>query len=274
MKHGNTDTPAVRRSTFISSSGVDNILRTKSFNEKGPNHRRTLISFGSIAALIGFILSGPVGSVLVLIIKPQPAWTSAANFVTNYNSLQTIPYYFGFILIGGMLILTVAHHLNADNEPPRDKMHIFLSVVWTTIFAAIIFFNYICQLAFVHHLAIDYKPENDQLIATLTMANPASLSWAIEMWGYAILGVATWLLSAYYREKNKAIYFLLISNGVASVVGAASYVYDGNWLLTTAGVASYASWNILMIVLLILIYRQSKSKYEISNTCHNQTTCN
>src|SRR5215210_6517686 len=103
-----------------------------------------LISFGSTVALAGFILSGPVGFLTVLFMKPQPSWTSARDFVTNYNSLQNIPYYFGFILVGGMLILAAAHYLNSGKENELDKLHIFLAVVWTVIFAVLIFFNYIC----------------------------------------------------------------------------------------------------------------------------------
>ncbi|MFL5789121.1 MAG: hypothetical protein ACJ748_13760 [Flavisolibacter sp.] len=255
-----SNTPVAQHSAFYTTASVGNTPNTRSLNVKAANDKRTLISFGSIAALIGFIFSGPVGFVLILLIKPQPAWTSAANFVAQYNSLQNMPYYFGFILIGGMLILAVAHYLNAESELPLDKMHVLLSVVWTTIFAALIFFNYICQIAFIHHLVTNYNPDNDMAISTLSMANPASLSWAIEMCGYAILGVATWLLSPYYRNKNKTIYFLLIANGIISIFSAALFVYNGKWLLTTAGLTSYFLWNILMIVLLILIYRYSKKE--------------
>lgn len=58
MEHGKTETLVVRRSTFQTSAGVDK--------------RRALISFGSIVALIGFILSDPVGFGLVQLAKPQP----------------------------------------------------------------------------------------------------------------------------------------------------------------------------------------------------------
>ncbi|MFL5740401.1 MAG: hypothetical protein ACJ75B_09310 [Flavisolibacter sp.] len=258
MKPGKTNTPVAQHSAFYNSAGDGVIPNKGSLDVRAANDQRTLISFGSIAALIGFILSGPVGFLLVLLIKPQPAWTSASNFAAHYNSLQNIPYYFGFILIGGMLILAVAHYLNADKELPLDKMHVLLSVVWTTIFATLVLFNYICQIAFIHHLATNYNPDNDTAISTLSMANPASLSWAVEMCGYAILGVATWLLSAYYRNKNKTIYFLLIANGIISILSAAFFVYNDKWLLTTTGLASYFFWNILMIVLLFLIYRHSK----------------
>ena len=220
--------------------------------------KRSLISLGALTAFVGFVLSGPVGVLLVQITKPQPAWTSVQEFVANYNPLQNLPYYFGFILVGGMLMLATAHYCNSRYESELDKMHILLSVIWTTIFAALIFFNYICQTTFIHHLATHYKPEYDTAIATLSMANPASLSWALEMWGYAILGVGTWLLAAFYRDKNRTIYLLLVTNGVISVFSAALFIFNNEWLLTAAGLGGYLFWNLLMAILLILIYRYSK----------------
>ena len=196
-------------------------------------NKRNLISLGSLLSLAGFILSGPVGFLLVQAIQPQPAWTSAANFVENYDSLQNIPYWCGFILVVGMLILAAAHYLNADEAGPFDKLHVLLALTWTTIFAVLIFFNYICQISFIHHMARHYKSEYDSVISTLTMANPSSLSWSIEMWGYAILGVATWHMSVFYRNRNPLIYVLLIANGIVSVLSAVLFVIDERWLLTT-----------------------------------------
>jgi hypothetical protein len=221
-------------------------------------NKRHLISLGSLTALTGFILSGPLGFLLLRLFKPQPEWDSAALFVENYNPIQNIPYWFGFILVGGMLILSAAHYLNAGEEKAVDRLHILLSLAWTTIFATLIFFNYICQISFIHHLATNYKAEYDAVISTLSMANPNSLSWSIEMWGYAILGVATWLLSVFYSKKNKLIYALLIGNGIISVLSAVLFTVNGTWLLTTVGLISYFLWNLLMMVLLILIFRHSK----------------
>lgn len=84
------------------------------------------------------------------------------------------------------------------------------------------------------------------------------------MWGYGILGVATWLMSDYYSGKNATIRWLLITNGVVSVLTVAFTVMDVNWLMTPAGLAGYFSWNVLMIVLMILIYRHSKKAVTIS----------
>jgi hypothetical protein len=229
--------------------------------------KSNLIALGSVTALVGFIFSGPVSFLFLIVTNLQPAWTSSADFAAQYNSLQNIPYYFGFLLVGGILMLMAAHYLDAGDLAPRDKMHVLLSVVWATIFATLIFFNYICQTTFVHHLALQYKPAYDTIIATLSMANPASLSWAIEMWGYAFLGIATWLLASYYKGKNKTIYFLLILNGIVSVLSVIAFVINGAWLLTTTGLICYTVWNALMIVLLVFIYAHSRkaAKMEKAN---------
>ncbi len=146
-----------------------------------------MISYGAIVALTGYITSGPLGFMLVKLTKSQPEWVSAAVFATNYNFVQDIPYYLGFLLIGGMLMIAAGYYLDYKEENTRTKFQLLLSLLCTGAFAALIFFNYICQTTFIRHLALHYKPENDSIIATFSMANPLSLSWAIEMWGYGIL---------------------------------------------------------------------------------------
>jgi hypothetical protein len=217
-----------------------------------------LISLGAIIALIGYITSGPLGFMLVKLTVPQPEWASSAVFATNYNFIQDIPYYLGFLLIGGMLMIAAGYYLNYKEEDSKIKFQLLLSLLFATVFAALIFFNYICQTTFIRHLALHYKPENDAVISTFSMANPKSLSWAIEMWGYGILGIATWLMAGYYKGKNKMIRLLLISNGVLSLATVAFTIIDINWVLTPAGIIAYMIWNVLMIVLMFMIYRNSK----------------
>ncbi len=219
-----------------------------------------LIALGSLMALAGFLLSGPLAFLFVQLIKPQPAWTSASIFTANYSPVQNLPYFFGFVLIGGLLILAAAHYLDAANNH-LTRLRLLLSLSCTLIFSVLIGFNYICQTSFfVHHLAEHYKPEYDAAIATFSMANPMSLCWAIEMWGYAVLGIATWLMAAYYRGKNNAIRILLTANGLVSVGSVVFMVVDNQWLMTSTGLVAYGVWNILMIVLLGLIYRHAKQQ--------------
>lgn len=223
-----------------------------------------LISVSALIALSGYILSGPLAFFLVQLIHPQPPWVSPAVFVENYSAIQDLPYYFGFLLIGGMLMLAASHYLNYTGENEKRKFQLLIAFGSTTVFCALILFNYICQTTFVRNLALFYKPEYDAAISTFSMANPMSFCWANEMWGYALLGVATWLMSGYYQDKSNFIRSLLILNGIVSVVSALWTVIDVNWVMTSAGLVGYFAWNILMIVMMISIYRDSKNREQYS----------
>ena len=217
-----------------------------------------LISLGALVGLIGYLLSGPVAFMIVRLIKPQPPWVSPAVFVENYGTIQDLPFYFGFLLIGGMLMLVGGHYLNFRDNDEEKKFHLLVALGWTIVFCTLISFNYICQTTFVHNLALNYKPEYDAAIAMFSMSNPLSFCWANEMWGYAFLGIATWLMAGYYRDKSNFIRWLLIANGIVSLLSAIWTVVDVNWVMTNVGLVAYFVWNVLMIVMMIAIYRFSK----------------
>lgn len=219
-----------------------------------------LISLGALVALIGYIMSGPVAFLIVNLVKPQPAWVSPAVFAENYSTIQDLPFYFGFLLIGGMLMLATGHYLNYKEENGENKFHLLIALGWTIVFCALISFSYICQTTFVRNLAVPYKPEYHAGIFTFSMSNPMSFCWANEMWGYALLGIATWLMAGYYRDKNNLIRLLLATNGIVSLLSAAWTVVDAGWVMTTVGLIAYFVWNVLMIVMMIMIYRYSKKQ--------------
>jgi hypothetical protein len=73
------------------------------------------------------------------------------------------------------------------------------------------------------------------------MANTFSLSWAIEMWGYAFLGLSTALSAAYYKNRNNLIAALMILNGVLGICGALLTIVNVNWVMTKGGLSSYES---------------------------------
>ena len=73
------------------------------------------------------------------------------------------------------------------------------------------------------------------------MANTFSLSWAIEMWGYAFLGLSTALSAAYYKNRNNLIAALMILNGVLGICGALLTIVNVNWVMTKGGLSSHES---------------------------------
>jgi len=219
---------------------------------------KKLIAVGSIIALMGFILSGPVAFIIVNLLNPQPMWTSPEIFVEHYSMIQDLPYYFGFLLIAGMMMVVAGIFLDYNDALKRIKFQLLLAFGWTVVFCTLISFNYICQTTFVHNLALHYTPANDFAISSFSMANPLSFCWANEMWGYGILGIVTMLISVYYKNRSRMIYWLCILNGIGSLAIVAWTIIDVNWVMTTAGLISYFGWNVLMIVLIVLIYKDSQ----------------
>ena len=125
------------------------------------------------------------------------------------------------------------------------------ALVFTGVYAALVFTNYTVQLGFIPRVVND-RPA---YIAALTMANPASFAWFLEMFGYAAMGVATWLFAAACRGRRRAnvIRYLLIANGVLSITGAACTALFDRWVFSAAGLLSFAGWNLLVAACLLLI---------------------
>jgi hypothetical protein len=47
-------------------------------------------------------------------------------------------------------------------------------------------------------------------------------------------------------------------NGGVSVIGAIWVSIDISWVMTPIGLIAYLGWNVLMMVVLVLMYRDSK----------------
>jgi hypothetical protein len=208
--------------------------------------------YGAISTIIGILLSGPLGLVVVSQLAPQPAWQNAQVFAENLHWLQSTPYFAGFFLVGGYVVMLAAMYQVAED---KDKTRALVAVVFTAAFAALIFFNYIVQTTFVPTLARDYRPEYEAIIAALSMANSKSLAWAIELWGYGFLGVATWFAAPVLRggRLGNITAVLFVVNGVVSVMTAIWAAVDLGWVLTPLGVANYAIWNLLVLIMSILV---------------------
>ena len=206
--------------------------------------------YGACATLIGILLSGPVGVSLVALLAPQPAWEGSAQWAAHFDRLQTFPFFGGFLLIGGYLITMAALYQIAS---VKDKTRTLVAVMFTTAFATLIFFNYINQTTFLPALASPYLPENAPLINAFSLSNPRALCWAIEMWGYALLGVATWIAAPVFHGSRleKTTAWLMIANGVVSLLGGVIATWNLAWVFTTTGLVNYALWNVLVFALAV-----------------------
>ncbi len=209
------------------------------------NHRIGI--YAALLLIAGIVLSGPLGLIVVGAVHPQPAWRDAQTLAANYHPIQTFPFFAGFLLvIGSDLLIATLYQLSAD----KNKAVAMLAVICTAAFTALIFLNYICQTTFIPALLADYRPEYAATIAAFSFTNPNSLCWAIEMWGYALLGLATLLLAPVFNRDwvERTTAWLMVANGIISIAGG--FITAGNqaWIMTVPGLINYSAWNALVVL--------------------------
>jgi len=202
----------------------------------------------AILVVVGAVLSGPVAMVAVSRFSPQPPWTDLVTFADHYRPLQALPYVLGYVLLSGFVLFAAACHAEAPREM---RLRTSASLIFTAVYAALVFTNYTIQLGFIPRLLADRPP----FLAQLTMANPSSFAWFLEMFGYAALGAATWLVAPMFRggRRMDAIRYLLVANGVVSIAGAACTALFDRWVFSISGLASFMAWNALIPVCFGLI---------------------
>lgn len=214
--------------------------------------------FGAVATLAGIVLSGPLAVVLVEVTHPQPAWTDAATFARSFHAIQILPYPGGIVLVAGLLLLVSAVAALAG---PSKAPLATVGLLFAAVFAAMIFLNYVVQSCYVPVLARDFAPDDGPLVAALSMANPTSLAWAVELWGWGFLGVATMLLAPVFHGSgvDRAARWTFAANGPVSIAGAVATALAPGWAMTLTGLALFALWNALlaaMAVLALLAFRR------------------
>ena len=211
-----------------------------------------LLALGLWLALAGTLLSGPAALLVIQLTRPQPSWHGPAVFAESYHPVQQVPFWLGLSLVGGMLTALAALHRLAE---PRLKARTALAQLFAAAFGAFIFLNYVIQVTFVPLLVRPFTSEQGALLAALTMSNPTSLAWGLEMWGYGLLGVATWLCAGVLRSESRvsrAAAACFAANGPISVAGAFATAWSRGWLLEPVGLVAFGLWNLLVAVMCAL----------------------
>jgi len=207
---------------------------------------------GAILSAIGILTSGPLAVLVVALVHPQPPWDGPTLFIESFHRIQTLPFYFGFLLATGSILMLVSVCLLS-----KWRASALTALIFMSIGAAFVILNYVTQTTFVPAFVKAYSPELGPVIAMLSMSNPSSLSWAVEMWGYGFMGLGTWVASGFFGTSRleriaKSLFKL---NGVASVFGALMASINLVGVFSTAGLVGYGIWNLLYLALAVTFYR-------------------
>jgi hypothetical protein len=228
--------------------------------------------YGAAIATIGVVASGPVALVTVAAIDPQPPWIDAWLFAAHFHSIQLLPYACGFLL--GLGVATLVTSIRAQMSW-EERATSALAQTSLTVFATLASFNYIAQIAFVPALARDYLHADASLLAAFTMVHPGSLAWALEMWSYAFLGIATFLVAPFFSggRVERAARWMFRSNGIVSLAGAVWTAVRPGWELGRAGMVAFACWNVLALAMAMsawIVFRMRLRGYVRVNSSHRE----
>ena len=207
---------------------------------------------GAILSAIGILTSGPLAVLVVALVHPQPLWNGPVLFVDNFHRIQTLPFYFGFLLAMGSIMMLVSVYLLS-----RKRATALTALIFMSIGSAFVVFNYVTQTTFIPAIVKSYTPELGPVLTTLSMSNPSSLPWALEMWGYGLMGLGTWFAAGFFDTSRleRIAKTLFIVNGVLSVFGALMASIDLGGVFSTAGLVGYGIWNVLYLALAVTFYR-------------------
>lgn len=213
-----------------------------------------LIRISAWLTIAGILFSGPLGLFISNLVQAQPSWENAEVFILHYHPIQRLTFLFGFIMILGFVMFISAIGQLADNQV--KKVYSGMAIIFAAVYVVIIGLNYTLQVAYipaVMHL-------NPEVAGMLTMVNPMSVSWVLEMFGYAFLGLSVWFLVPLLEgsKRTGTIRVLMILNGIVSILGAIITVFNISWVLSTAGLISYLVWNLLILIIMVLVILEFK----------------
>lgn len=225
----------------------------ENYMKNNSNDRLMVVS--AILVIVGSMFSGPFGYLIVNLVNPIP-WKDAPSFAAQYHPIQTLPYWFGFLYLAGFILF-----IATSRRLLKEKDWIFgdAALVTTSIFAALIGFNYILQVGFIPNARMD----PGEVFAAFSMNNPKSISWSIEMFGWGFLGASTWLISPAFTNSRlqRIARALLITNGVGSIINAVLVSVLPSFVLQVPGLLAYFIWNAMIWVIMILIIMDIRAKH-------------
>jgi len=224
-------------------------------NNMKNNSNDRLMVLSAILVIVGSMFSGPFGYLIVNLVNPIP-WKDASSFAAQYHPIQTLPYWFGFLYLAGFILF-----IATSRQLLKEKDWIFgdAALVTTSVFAALIGFNYILQVGFIPNARMD----PGEVFAAFAMNNPKSISWSIEMFGWGFLGASTWLISPAFTNSRlqRIARALLITNGVGSIFNAVLVSVLPSFVLQVPGLLAYFIWNAMIWVIMILIIIDIRAKH-------------
>lgn len=220
------------------------------FLTKQSRTKHSALIVSCVIVIIATIL-GPLSVIIVQWIEPLPAWNGINQYISEYHKIHSISILFGFVLLIGFVKFIAA---SISLEKKDQSGHLTAAIIYTAIYGTLAGFNYIVNSSYIHHVFEEYL----EFVEILSMNNPKSICWSLEMYSYGFLGLATYSIAPVFRSSMTIVNMLKI-NGMLSIAGALITFFKLSWVLSPIGMIAYIGWNIFIVVTMVLIINKYKS---------------
>ncbi|HBY96746.1 MAG: hypothetical protein M5U01_37780 [Ardenticatenaceae bacterium] len=146
-------------------------------------------------------------------------WHGLAAYAASYNAtLMFLLMFPVFLLAPTLLVMMACIH---DTTPQDKKILSLLALVFTTVYAVQISYNYYTQMTAVTPSLLSGELEG---LAIYAFFNPRSIPLNLELLGYGMLSVGMIFAAFLFRggRTNTAIFWLFLINGVLNAL----YVFE------------------------------------------------
>ncbi|MHB8758381.1 MAG: hypothetical protein ACYC6V_10255, partial [Bacillota bacterium] len=168
-----------------------------------------------------FIVAFDVGvAVPALTVGMQP-WQGIEAFAATYRQGGVLATVLPSLFLAPTFLILAAH-IHTSTAAER-KLWSLLGVAFATVYTVIISLNYLAQLTIVRWLLLRGETAG---LSMLVMGNPASFFWALEVLGYAFMGLAGVFIALALPKGRleRWVGGLFIANALLEIPGTIVYV--------------------------------------------------
>jgi len=169
------------------------------------------------------------------------------NVSSTFSRIASFPLLsmvLGLLVASIFIVMMVSVHFYA---PDDRKILTLLGVAFAVVCATLLSINYYLQITVARWTTLPL----------LSISNPHSIMWAVEVLGYGFMGLAT-LFPAIIFSTNRlevAIRWLFIGNGILGVGGIIGFVVVDNPLILLPGLIVWDVVFPLMTLLLAIFFK-------------------
>jgi hypothetical protein len=182
---------------------------------------------------------------------PASPWSDLEGYASTYRAVESLPAIPSLLLGPALVVLMLSIHSYASQE---QKILSLSASAFAVVYAALTGLNYFVQLTVVRQSLVAGQIDG---LAPFIMANPQSVTLAIDTLGYFFLFLACLFAAPVFAggRLEKAIRWLFLGSGALGLLGILGFALGQQQLYFIGLMISGLPFLVLTVLLAVLYYR-------------------